>query len=296
MSLPHCGAPPACAAHEDDNGLLLKGDPLLDWSPWASGLGWFAALEVDAVGPAVKNRLTAPVTAGGGVTNVQLPGASLNWTAMPHVELGYRLGQASGEFLISYRGLNASGLGNIAGFDAAGHTGPLSSHLSMNVIDFDYAHRENSLGPLWDMKWRAGVRVATLFFDSSAATPLLNERESNNFAGAGPHFGLGLKRRVGNTGFSLIGDVDGGAVLGRVNQLYEANVPGAPGGSAFASTNEPAPVLEVRFGLDFNPRSCLNLHLSTGYVFERWWTVGETLGTQGEVTYQGVFCRGEWRY
>ena len=68
------------------------------------------------------------------------------------------------------------------------------------------------------------------------------------------------------------------------------------GGATLASANEPAPVLEVCLGVDWAPQAFPNLHLSTGYLFERWWNVGETHGSQGEVTYQGVFFRGEWRY
>lgn len=296
ISLPNCGVPPACACNEDSNGSLLKGDPLLDWSPWASGGGWFGAVEIDPIGPAVKNRLNAPVTVGGATTTVQLPSADLNWTVMPNIELGYRLEQGAGALLISYRVLSAAGSGTLGGFDAAGNAAALSSHLNLNAVDIDYASRENALGPLWDMKWRAGVRIANVFFDSTAGTPLRSQHESNNFMGAGPHFGLELKRRLGDSGLSILGKLDGAVVLGRVNQLYEEAIPGVGSGATTASANEPAPVLEVRFGVDYAAPELPNLHFSTGYLFQRWWTVGETDGTQGVVSYQGVFCRAEWRY
>jgi hypothetical protein len=299
LSLPRGCAPSGCTANEDNNGQLLHGDPLLDSNNWVTGTGWFGAVEVDPVGPAVKNRLNSIVPVGPAAfpATVQLPGASLNWTAMPHVELGYRLGQAAGDLVIGYRGLMyVPGTSTVAGFDAAGATAPLTSHLSMNVIDLDYASRENSLGPLWDMKWRTGVRIATVFFDSTASTPLLTQRESNNFVGAGLHFGLSLKRRLADTGLSLIGQIDGGAVLGQVHQRYSAILPGVGSGESFASANEPAPTLEVRLGLEWSPEELPNFHISTGYMFERWWTVGETFGTYGEVTIQGVFIRGEWRF
>src|SRR5205085_2393829 len=99
ISLPHCGAPPGCAANEDDNGRLLKGDPLLDYSAWVSGPGWFGAVEIDPVGPWVTNRLAAPVPVGGVLTTVRLPSAPLNWTVMPYAEAGYRFGQGAGSFL-----------------------------------------------------------------------------------------------------------------------------------------------------------------------------------------------------
>jgi hypothetical protein len=215
---------------------------------------------------------------------------------MPRVELGYRLGQAYGEFLISYRGLNSSGSGTLPNFDAAGNPAALKSRLSLNVIDFDYASREHSLGPLWDMKWRAGIRVANVYFDSSAGTDLVSQHETNNFWGAGPHFALDLKRRLGDTGFSVGGQVDGGGVLGKIKQSYTEVDAGIGSGSIRVNQNEPAPVLTIRLGLDWSPPELPNLRLSTGYLFERWWTVGETGGRQGEVTLQGVFLRGEWRY
>ncbi len=288
---------PACAPHEDNNGRLLKGDPLLDGSAWGEGLGWFGSLEADAVGPSVKNRLNAPVVVGGILTTVQLPSAGLNWTAMPNVEIGYWLGQGAGALAVSYRGImNASGSDTLVPFAVLGNAGALTSHLSMNVIDFDYASRENSLGPLWDMRWRTGIRIATVFFDSTADSLLLTQHESNNFVGGGVHFGLDLKRRFGDTGFALLGHVDGGVVLGHVHQLYEEVIAGAGGAATTSSANEPAPNLQVRLGLEWAPFQFPDVRFSAGYLFERWWTVGETFGTYGEVTTQGVFLRGEWRY
>ncbi len=268
----------------------------MDCSAWATGLGWFGAFEIDAVGSSVRAGLNAPVTVAGVTSRVQLPDARLGWSAMPHMEVGYRMGQAAGEIIVGYHGLNAAGSGTIAAFDAAGNSAPLSSHLDVSIVDIDYGSRETALGPLWDMKWRTGVRIATVFYDSEATTPLLSERDSNHFVGAGVHFGLNLKRRLGNTGFALLGQLDSGVVLGHVHQLYQQSVTGVGSGLTDSSANEPAPSLEIMFGVDFSPRSNPNLRFATGYLFQRWWSVGETAGIFGDVTYQGVFCRGEWRY
>lgn len=293
VSLPTCSAPPACADHEDNNGRLLVGDALLDVP---HGPGWFVAAEVSGVGPSVMNRLLAPVTLGGVTTLVHLPTADLSWTAQPRVDMGYRLGQAWGSVLVSYRGLNTQGLSTLAAFDPAGSAASLSSHLNMTVIDIDYASQDNALGPLWDMNWRTGVRLATLFFESTAGTPLLMQHESNNFIGGGIHVALDLRRRLADTGLSFVGQVEGSGVLGRVSQLYAAAVPGVGVSAVTATANEPAPALQVGLGLDWCPAKLSKLHFSAGYLFERWWTVGETTGTQGEVSSQGVFFRGEWRY
>src|SRR5262249_44793757 len=119
--------PPACAPYEDANGPLLKGSPLLDWPGWAPP-GWFAALELDVVGPQLKTRLMASVAATGRRDQVHPPTAELGWTVAPHVELGYRLARGAGELLPSYRRVSAAGSGAIPGFDPDGNTGLLRSH------------------------------------------------------------------------------------------------------------------------------------------------------------------------
>src|SRR5262245_47655479 len=49
---------------QDRNGTLLWGYPLLDPPPTPPG--WFAALNVDVVGPAIKQRVLGQVTLGAG--------------------------------------------------------------------------------------------------------------------------------------------------------------------------------------------------------------------------------------
>jgi hypothetical protein len=100
----------------------------------------------------------------------------------------------------------------------------------------------------------------------------------------------------GAPGLSVMGQLDGGGVLGRVHQEYDQAIANVGSGTAYATANEPAPFLELRFGVEYAPHFLPNMHLSSGYLFNRWWTVGETNGTQGDVTYQGVFLRGEYRY
>ncbi len=66
--------PPPCALHEDNNGSLLKFDPLLEDLKHAPP-GWYAAVEVDLVGPHIENRVSDTlVTTTAGTTNtVHLP-------------------------------------------------------------------------------------------------------------------------------------------------------------------------------------------------------------------------------
>src|SRR4051794_31895078 len=67
--------PDPCSV-QDRNGPLLQGHSLLD--PPSMPPGWFAALEVDLVGPAIKQRVRGQVTLGENMVDVQLPDADLN--------------------------------------------------------------------------------------------------------------------------------------------------------------------------------------------------------------------------
>jgi hypothetical protein len=288
--------PPERPYLDDHNGDLLKGDPLLDGPPGAPP-GWFAALEADPVGPHVKNRLAEPVSGTSRTDLVHLPTADLGWTVMPRVELGYRLAQGAGEFLLSYRLLAESGSGTVAPFGPALGPGDLHSRLDLNVVDVDYVSREFPLamGPGWDMKWFVGVRVATLYFDSRAETAPLAQRTTDHFDGVGPHVGLELWCCLGDSGLSLFGRLDSAVLTGTVRQSFSEAF-----GAAFGETDQSAtqviPVLAVEAGLGWQPRGLRALRLAAGYFGEDWWDVGRVADSRGELWVQGLFLRAEWRY
>jgi hypothetical protein len=295
---PH--ASPACAPYEDDNGPLLKGHPLLD-APSFAPPGWFGAVEVDVVGPHIKNRLisTFPVLPGG-ADHVHLPTASLDWTGAPRFDLGYRLAQGAGELLLSYRFLVTAGSETLPGFGPGGAAAALHSRLDVQVLDVDYGGREYSLLPRWDMKWLAGFRLGNVFFDSRAAGPLLLERTSNTYYGGGPHVRLDLWRHPGPAGLSLFGRLDLAYLLfGEVRQHFEEAVtgPGGPAGGELREThNQPVPVVGVQAGVDWRVPGNPHLSFAAGYAFERWFLIGDVQQSHGELTLQGVFLRGEYSY
>src|SRR5205823_2227184 len=132
---------PTYTPYRDSNGPLLHGDPLLD-RPFTQPSGWFAGLELNLVGPHIKNRLAAPVTVEGFLPDlVHLPTAELDWAGSPRFEVGYRFGQGCGELLVSYRFLATDGRATLADFDFFGG-GFLKSRLDLHVIDLDYASEE----------------------------------------------------------------------------------------------------------------------------------------------------------
>lgn len=279
-------APPACAPFEDCNGPLLFGRTELDGPQGAANLGWLAGLELDAVIPHIRNRLSAPVAVGGG-TNDQLhiPGPDLGWTVSPRIELGYRWGQGAGEVIGAYRLLDDGGSQTVAGGNV------LHTRLSLHVFDLDYANHEYSLGPLWDMKWRVGLRAANMTIGYRADGPAGAKNVSNFFWGVGPHVGLDLRRRLGSSGLALFGRLEGSAPAGSVHQTFEESQAIAPTQLRKTAVGLS---MDVQAGLSWTVTD--RLGVSAGYTFTRWWEVGFTPDTRADLWYQGCFLRGEWKY
>jgi hypothetical protein len=278
--------PPPYTPYQDNNGPLLRGDPLID-RPQYPPPGWFAAVEVNILAPYIKNKLVAPVTFDhsvfppiapgviiGPVSDVRsdlvhLPTAELQWVGAPRIDVG------------------ADGF--------------LHSRLSANVLDLDYSSREFSLAPRWDMKWKVGVRLADIFFDSQAEDLFLEQRTSNLFYGIGPHVGLDLWRSLDVPGLALFLRTEGASVVGQVRQSFEetilTGVGTLIGGATEVHHTQAVPVLNIQAGLSWTP--CWHgywTRFALGYEFERWWYLGQAGDSRAELTDQGVFFRAEFRF
>jgi hypothetical protein len=289
-------------------GRYFNADPQLDPPPFLP-LGWFTDVELAIIVSHFKNRLVDTVQIGSGEpTTVHVPGADLDWTVAPRVELGYRLPSGFGEFAVAYRFFGTDGTGVVQGPDAAEL---LKSRLSVNVVDLDYASREflTCQWPYVHMKWRFGLRWADAFFDTQADEPfaaaavggrIFETHTSNNFWGIGPHTGLELTRQC-EPGLELVGWVDGATLLGRIRQNFfeESTKLGANDqlqtGNTRRSVSQDVPSIRAFFGLSWQPPPCRSVHVSVGYEYEYWWNVGRDSGTtsRGELSDQGVLLRAE---
>jgi hypothetical protein len=282
---------------------LLFGDPLLDYC-CCFPPGWVADLELPIIAAHLRNNLVDTVTLGPRTDSIHLPTAKLDWTVAPRFEVGYRLPEAAGDLLVSYRFLTTTGTDTLPGFDAAGNPGLLRSRLILNVLDFDYAHHESALGADWDMKWCVGVRFADVFFDSSAVSATLSQGESNTFYGVGPHAGLEVQRHVGVAGLALFARADGSMVFGQVRQRFSETVAGPVGLMTVddrPSHTQPVPYLALQTGVVWRPPQEQRLSVALGYTIERWWEIGELLtsppaGSHADLTVQGVYLRVGWSY
>jgi hypothetical protein len=281
------------------NGSLLSHEPLPNLD--SNAPGWLADVELVLTGPHIKNRLTDTVAIGSIVDTVHLPTADLDWTVSPRFEVGYRLPEGFGEFLLSYRFLTTEGNAVIPDFDIA--DAGLHSRLILNVVDLDYASREYSLGPHFDMKWRVGVRIADIFFDSQAVGLVVEERTSQSFFGAGPHAGLDLGwRRNADSEFALFTRLEGAVVIGEIQQNFEetADLPffGLVGGATREHSTQAVEALHIQAGFSYQPRWAANqLRFLLGYDFEQWWTLGLAGdGNHSALSENGLFFRTEFNY
>ncbi len=270
------------------------GDPLLD--PPSALPGWVFVVETGIFKPHIKGDLSAAVNIGGVVNDptVSLPNAPLDWTAGARIEAGYRFPEACGEFLVGYRSLVSEGDARVIGFDPSGPV-PFHSRLNLNALDGDYAARQCSLGEQWDMKWKVGVRLASVYWDSRADGPLVERRVSNDFLGAGPHLGLELWRHLGCSRFSLYGRFEGAALWGQTGQNYEEVIrftDGTLGGARKVSQTVGVPVVEFQGGVAWAPWAESRWRFALGYQIEAWYYLGQGDDARGDLWSQGVFLRG----
>jgi hypothetical protein len=248
-------------------------------------------------------QAVVPVTSAGPNPLVAPPSAGLNWTVSPRFEVGYRMPNAPRLFALSYRFLVSDGSATEPLGDSLA---AVRTRLSLNEITMDYGSLLIPLAPRWDAQWRFGIQVATVYFDSRADLPSLFEQASNYFYGAGPHGRLDLYRRLAAVpGLSLFGRLDGVVLAGQIEQRYRFGITDAEGntfnGSLFQRRTEAVPVLTVQAGLSYTPPRLPRLHLSTGYQFQDYWSLGRFheapdaapgVTANGELITHAIYLRG----
>jgi hypothetical protein len=280
-------------------GPYFEQDPRLD-RPELPQPGWFGDAEIGVVGPHVKNKLTDNLTVGTLTNTVSLPSADLNWTVSPRIEIGYRLPSGFGDFAVSYRNLATKGTTSTIGFDGPG---ALDSQLEVHIVGLDYISRELSLWPSWGMRWRFGLRFATIHFDSLATEPfgeaaagsgIFRTQVTNSFWGIGPHVGLELERKLGPAGLALVASVEGASLVGHTRQVFFEDTVLGPGQDRLANW-QTVPVLNLQVGLGWEPPGLAHSHFFLGYEYEYWWDAGRLSNTfsRGEMSDQGVLFRAE---
>jgi hypothetical protein len=185
----------------------------------------------------------------------------------------------------------------------------LGSNLKLNVWDFE-AIKETELGH-WGLLFAAGVRYAHLSQDYRAFEvsnpppftfpPSIGFREVNhlssghNFNGAGPTLAIEAKRPIGNSRFSLFGNLRGAMLFGdsklqvtRVIQTgaLEQNVATA----TFQSAHDTVlPVAELEMGVEYSRTwGRIRPFLRTGLVAQTWFDAGSATKLDGNLGFLGL--------
>jgi hypothetical protein len=272
------------------------------WADHASysPAGWFAGLEVDIVGPHVKNRLSADVPIlHDFIDTIHLPMAALDWTGSPRFELGYRFADNGGQFFGVYRFLTTEGRTTIPNFDDW-LPASLHSQLDFNVVDFGYSGGWFSPEPASELQWSLGVRLAQAYFDTRAADGFRSARTSDHFLGVCPLGALEWWRRLRTPGLSIYGRLEGSVPVGSIHQGYEEvfflSKVERIGGATSQRQTQAVPTLSFDLGLGWTPQWSHYSRLSFGYHLEHWWDLGEVNDSTADLTTQGLFFKGEFSY
>lgn len=301
---PHPPAPPP---------LFGPVDPGFDgWGPYgppSAPPGLFFDLEVSFIHPVLRDRISNNFPLAPSGDTLTVPTAALPWTVAPWFEAGWRFRNGLGQVTLGYRFFDTQANAALPFSDFT--PSPDRTRFVLNMVDLDYGTAPYSFAPGWWVKWRAGVRYADIFFDSSIQNATAFQQASNSFQGAGPHARTEIDRQLaGVPGLSLYGRVDGSVEVGRVNQNFRELLTNPDGTQVPGFFNQHSmqavPVLMLQAGLHYTPPQMANVHFYGGWTFEHWWYVGQ-LGfeststanmsnfispSRGEFGTQGIFVRG----
>jgi hypothetical protein len=283
-------------------------DPYLH-PPGQPPAGWFVEGLTIIQKPHLKDVVTNTVIINNvTIGPIQLPRADYAWTASPQMTVGYHLPRGMGDLLVAYRSLATDGSMDVNGGTVLVH---LHSRLDLNQLDFDYANREFPPASWWDMRWRVGLRLVNMFFDTHASQPavdlvlgpgLLQQNSSNYLEGAGPHAGLELARRFGDESLALYGMLDWSSIWDHlhqeVGQAFTVTPTTGVAGSNTARTTQGVGILQSQAGLRWQPPDCHNAAIFLGYNFEMWLQVGrnDNVGSKATFYSHGIFLRAEWDF
>lgn len=241
--------------------------------------GWFGAVTVGAVRPHVTAQVGSSDDPGG---PSRFPFAEPGWAVQPRVEVGYRMPDGAGDVRAGYRFLTASGDDS----QSPGSHGRVELH----TVDLDYVTSEwlAEFTPDWfrDLRASAGVRLATARAESTS--PGWNFR--SRFVGAGPRVGLEWRRPVPvPTALEVYARAEATGLTGWVDQTV------GPVG-AVPEQGTGVGIVSAEVGVGWQPLGPAGVRVLAGYQIEQWWNLGRTGFANADLTIQGVFVRGEWRY
>lgn len=150
------------------------------------------------------------------------------------------------------------------------------STFTVNVLDVQATYTHD--GARWSFLSACGVRYSHMSQDyrTNITSPATNIQlvSGHNFNGAGPSFAFDAKRRIGESGFSLYGNLYGAILFGNAKDAQTAVTNGTPLGLFQERTNV-IPVGEVELGAEYcRNAGRANLFMQCGFIGQVWWGGG----------------------
>ena len=200
-------------------------------------------------------------------------------------------------------GMSSLGLGRVP----VNGTVAASSHLAVNL--FDVQATCNIEDAKWSHLAGIGVRYTHLSQDYRATLANVNTvidlSSAHNLNGWGPSFALETKRRIGESGFAIYGQLNGAIVFGQARERYFAVNNGTPQGFVNDSTRV-LPIGELEAGAEYQrDMGRAKLFLQAGFVGQIWFNGGNASNLDGATFssasnsnfgFVGLALRGGVRY
>jgi hypothetical protein len=169
-------------------------------------------------------------------------------------------------------GVSTLNLGRIP----AGRSIAASSNLAVNVLDFQGTCSLETAK--WSHLFGFGVRYTHMSQDYRATLSDVNTRidltSGHNLNSAGPSLALETKRRIGESGFSIYGQMNGAILFGHAKEAYTAVNNGVPQQFTREETRV-LPVGELEVGAEYQHNvGRAILFLQAGFVGQVWWGGG----------------------
>jgi len=151
-----------------------------------------------------------------------------------------------------------------------------SSNLAVNVLDIEATCSIDSAK--WSHLLGIGVRYAHMSQDYRATVfntkTFIDLTSGHNLNGVGPAFSLETKRRVGESGFAIYGQLHGAVLFGRAKEMQAAVINGLPMEFSRRHTDV-LPVGELEAGLEYERNvGRVKVFGQAGFQGQAWWGGG----------------------